>query len=425
MALFKTKDSEAKAGVMGINHADSETLHVRPIHPFPARMAPSIAWENLISLDKKPSRILDPMLGSGTTAVIARSLGHFAVGFDSDPLSVLIAAIWCADVNKETLFREAKLVLDHASHIEEKLKTRQAYPAKSDKETRAFVRYWFDKTSRRQLASLSSAISSVNNYYLRSSFWCAFSRTIITKKLGVSLAMDISHSRPHKVYTTAPLKPFDGFLPSVRSMTRGLVFATKGCDFPSAQIMRGDARRIPLSNGCIDLVITSPPYLNAIDYMRGHKLSLIWMGYPVNYLRDVRSTNIGAERALKMHNQEDFLAETLSEMGDIQHLSDRTKSMFLRYIFDMNAVISEISRVLVKNGLAVIVVGDSTINGVFVKNSNAIVALAKKHGLQLTSLQKRELPEHRRYLPPPSHDKAGPNLRNRMREEVIVNLVLE
>src|SRR3712207_7608036 len=42
--------------------------------------------------------------------------------------------------------------------------------------------------------------------------------------------------------------------------------------------------------------ITSPPYLNAIDYLRGHRLSLVWLGYRIGDLRLTRAVSIGAER---------------------------------------------------------------------------------------------------------------------------------
>ena len=63
---------------------------IHPIHPFPARMAPSIVWNNLPDSGKF-LRVLDPMAGSGTSLVIAKARGYQAVGCDTDPLAVLIA----------------------------------------------------------------------------------------------------------------------------------------------------------------------------------------------------------------------------------------------------------------------------------------------------------------------------------------------
>jgi hypothetical protein len=48
---------------------------------------------------------------------------------------------------------------------------------------------------------------------------------MITKSMGASLAMDISHSRPHRAYDFAPLRPFNKFLQSVDVVLRGTPFA--------------------------------------------------------------------------------------------------------------------------------------------------------------------------------------------------------
>ena len=49
-------------------------------------------------------------------------------------------------------------------------------------------------------------------------------------------------------------------------------------------------------------MVTSPPYLNAIDYMRGHKMSLVWMGWTIGALRDVRGEAVGVERMTGQRN---------------------------------------------------------------------------------------------------------------------------
>jgi tRNA G10 N-methylase Trm11 len=67
----------------------TQKAQIRPVHPFPARMAPSIVWDALPKTGKSVN-ILDPMSGSGTTLVCARSRGHRAIGCDTDPLALLI-----------------------------------------------------------------------------------------------------------------------------------------------------------------------------------------------------------------------------------------------------------------------------------------------------------------------------------------------
>jgi SAM-dependent methyltransferase len=380
-------------------------------------MASSIVWRRLRRV-KKPSRVLDPMAGSGTTVVISRLLGHRALGFDTDPLALLIAEAWSADVDRAAIVRMAPRILARAIAKSRTMPFRDAYPAGADEETRSFIRYWFDRTNRRQLTALAFEISRLRNKTQRTFFWCAFSRLIITKSMGASLAMDVSHSRPHKAYDVAPLRPFNKFLQSVEVVLRGAPFVDDQ-EHPRAVVCKGDARRLPIRSGTVDYVITSPPYLNAIDYLRGHKFSLVWMGYRVGDIRKLRSTSVGAE--LSAHpDQQAFVARAVSEMGSVQLLEPRIKGMLARYVVDMNKVVAEISRVLKKGGEAVLVVGDSTIRDIFVQNSRCLVFLGERNGLRLQSTRRRSLPDNRRYLPPPGHKVSGKQLRARMRKEVVL-----
>ena len=107
--------------------------------------------------------------------------------------------------------------------------------------------------------------------------------------------MDLSHSRPHKVFARAPVKPFSKFLSAVETVVSNCPQSNGTPVRPVASVKQGDARRLDVASGSIDLVLTSPPYLNAIDYMRCSKFSLVWMGYNVDRLRKIRGDSVGAE----------------------------------------------------------------------------------------------------------------------------------
>src|ERR1051326_6303195 len=127
-----------------------ETVGRRPIHPFPARMAPGIALEAL-GESKTPLRVLDPMAGSGTVLAVARAKGHRAFGVDLDPLAVMLAGVWTRTIDAEEDNDKAEEVLDRAKAEFKKLSSAQAYPTDSNEETRDFIRYWFDSHARKQL----------------------------------------------------------------------------------------------------------------------------------------------------------------------------------------------------------------------------------------------------------------------------------
>jgi DNA modification methylase len=385
-------------------------------------MAPSIVWDCLPD-NGRPLRVLDPMAGSGTTLVSARAKGHQALGCDTDPLALLIARAWCSDIYPDKLSHCARLVLDRARRFAERLSPEEAYPSYTDDETRKFMSFWFDDKNRIQLTALSKCISRVHDSDEKTLLWIAFSRLVITKKSGVSLAMDVSHSRPHRKYQKAPVSPFDKFLQAVDYINRKAPFRNDNIKAAPAIVRKGDARALPFRSNSVDIVITSPPYLNAIDYIRGHKLSLVWMGHSIKSLRLVRSGNIGSERSLYL-DETNELMNILKRMGDIDKLDRRHRGMIMRYLDDMSHVISECGRVLRDDGQAVFVIGNSSIRGVYVKNSEALIDLAQKSGFKLSSKTVRPLLESRRYLPPPNSEKSGRKMKNRMREESILRFIV-
>jgi len=384
---------------------------LRPVHPFPARMAPEIALTGLKSSRKL--RVLDPMAGSGTSIVLARILGHFAIGYDQDPLALLVAKTWCSRVNESKLRSALETTVAFARA---RWTAFGPYPPSADSETRRFVRYWFDLQTRKKLAALAAAISRNKNQVLRTQLWCAFSRLIIVKDNGVSLARDVSHSRPHRSYERAPADPFIQFSKAGEYIIKSLLVLPTSAG--TVRLRRADARNLPTKAGSIDLVITSPPYLNAIDYLRGHKMSLVWMGYSIRWVRDLRSNSIGAEVGHSEIPEE--LLSARRAIGRVRGLNPRIERMVNKYIVDMNFVMAEIGRVLRPRGKAIVVIGNSTLRGSFLKNSDLIVELGRMHGLKLANWKRRQIPVSKRYLPPPSSQPSATPLASRMRTEVVI-----
>ncbi len=391
-----------------------------PVHPFPARMAPGIALEAL-GKSKNPLRVLDPMSGSGTVLAVARANGHHAIGVDLDPLAVLLAGVWTRTVNAQAVSDKAAEVLDRAYSAFAPMTTGQAYPADSDVPTRKFIRYWFDDYARRQLTALSAAIGRVHDDRVRDVLWCGFSRLIITKSSGASLAMDLSHSRPHKEFDRAPVKPFSKFLSAVETVVSNCPRRNGTPVGPVSVVKRGDARRLDIATGSIDLVLTSPPYLNAIDYMRCSKFSLVWMGYNVDRLREIRGDSVGAEASSEAAMETPWVQALIKQLGLAKKLSDHDRGLLARYAHDMGGALAEVSRVLKAGGRAVYVVGDSTVRGTFIRNSAIVAAVAQENGLTLESRHSRTLPANRRYMPPPKRGAASSSIEARMRREVVLS----
>jgi hypothetical protein len=375
-------------------------------------MAPELALNALKSLSPG-SIVLDPMSGSGTVLRQAVELGHKALGFDVDPLAILMTHVWTTPIEEEVLARECGLVLKDAALVDLR---KQRLPW-VDRETETFMKYWFGDLQRRDLYRIAWVFHTrrLSNLGERrraavNALMVAFSRIIVTKDQGASLARDTSHSRPHKVAEESTYDVFSGFERSVAALGARLRSTFPG----SSTVGFGDARRVLLRGRSVDAVLTSPPYLNAIDYMRGHRLALIWLGYSLSQLRTIRSTSIGAER--RCFNADQKRDDVGASMLGASDVPDRLRFMVQRYAGDLISMMSEISRVLKEGGKATIVVGNSCLKGVFVENAKGVRLAGSLAGLTLTDLVERDLPASSRYLPIPT---SG-SLSKRMRTEVVL-----
>ena len=397
-----------------------ETLGRHPIHPFPARMAPGIALDALGESDQ-PLRVLDPMMGSGTVLAVARANGHRAFGYDIDPLAVLLARVWTTAIDQGAFLNKADDILKRAKYQFDLIDAERAFPIGCDEETRDFVRYWFDGRARRQLLALSRAIKGVRETSVREALWVTFSRLIITKSAGASLAMDLSHSRPHKSFSRAPVLPFDKFLSAAEVVASNCPHdGQESPRGPATVVKHGDARKMKIAPRSIDVVLTSPPYLNAIDYMRCSKFSLVWVGYSVGEIRTIRGESVGAETKSIEAQECDWVATAIRRLRLEPELSERDEGLLARYAWDMEKSLREAHRVLKVGGRAVYVVGNSTSRGTFIRNSSIVTAAAREAGFELYAQHVRTLPANRRYLPPPKAKSSADTLDARMRQEVVL-----
>jgi DNA modification methylase len=394
-----------------------QELDPPPLHPFAARMPRKVAEHLVGALTGSGDTVLDPMAGSGTTLVAARRLGRIAVGVERDPLAVLIARTATRAFSSSDLAGLKQRILERARSVARKrerpLRMRESLPA----EDRAFLKYWFPEESVRQLFSLAAAIRSEPDPAQRDFAWVVFSTLIIAKVAGASRALDLPRSRPHKDDAKMIVLPFDAWQRRFDAVHQRLPFADTAIG-PEATIVVGDARALPPEVRTADLVLTSPPYLTAIDYLRGHKFSLVWMGHRIDALRALRGTMVGTERGLWTPDGLPPAIETRLEQEITPH---RQRAILRRYLSDLRKILGEIERVLTTTGIAVVVAGPNIVASREPDAAAVVGHLANSVGLRVIGSATRALSVARRSLPPPSWMGQNP-LALRMQHEVIIAL---
>lgn len=390
---------------------------MKHVHPFPARMAPEIALDELSTL-RKNAVVLDPMSGSGMVLAQAAKLGLQAHGVDLDPLAKMISSVGATPVSVLSVNRALDLLLSRCRADAESGREAGLDWIDGDPRTAKFIDFWFAQKQASQLRLLSYhlMVEPVSrNPATLNLLKVAVSRLIVTKEPKASLARDTAHSRPHRWITENDFDIFDALDDSVSHVLK--VLEQTAPKVP-AKTYLGDARKLSrIADRSIDCVVTSPPYLNAIDYMRGHKLSLVWWGHSVSALTRIRLSAIGTEKAKEIAANKWFSA--LSKKYGWDGLPAKSQAVLKQYYFDLSAQLVETARVLKAKGKATYVVGNSNVRGIYVPNHQLLISAAEQSGLELIGSSEREIPEHKRYLPTP---KAMQNaLGGRMRTEHILS----
>ena len=398
------------------------------LHPFAARFPHGLAGHFINGLTRPGDTVLDPMCGSGITLLEGWQAGRNVIGVDLDPLARRQSIARTTALDPHAVRAAGHLALRRAADFYAGICS-PADPLGAindalDAGTREFLDYWFFPETQRELAALVLAIRAEPDSDLRNLLEVVFSSTIVTKSGGVSRARDLAHTRPHRVADKAPRRPIRLFATLIdRAADAYATAETTGAG--QSRVIAGDARDLPLSDSSIDLIVTSPPYANALDYMRAHKFSLAWLGDAIPSLSGLRARYIGSEsgRVDRPAAQLPRSAQTVVEQVAAK---DAPKSRVLRrYFADMSAAIEEMSRVLRPGAVAVIVVGPSTMRGVLVPTHRCLADLALQAGLDVVKVAPRNLDRDRRMMPARNGDQAGTaaGIEQRMHTEYIIGTV--
>ena len=387
-------------------------------HAFAAKFPPQLPRLFIEGLTAPGEVVLDPMMGSGTTLLEAYLLDRQAIGYDLDPLAIQQSQVNITWINPELLTRTAyDLIVQAKTWLATAKDPAQLLHDRYTPKAVEFIQYWFLPETQLQLLALIQAIEELPEGPVRHFMEVTFSSIIVTKSGGVSMARDLAHSRPHRVINKTPRDAVQQFEARVRKNIRSIAALPRKEHLPI--IRQGDARQLSLEDNSVDLVVTSPPYANAIDYMRAHKFSLVWFGNRIEELATLRSKYIGAERI------SGALTEALPLRAEaiISRLTvlDSSKARVLRkYYNDMQAAIRQMFRVLRPNRPVIIIVGSSTMRGIDVETHHCLADLASGVGFDLVGVVERRLDRDKRMMPARFGAKGGNGIEERMHREYVI-----
>ncbi len=415
-------------------------------HSFPAKFPPQLPNLFIQELTLPGEIVLDPMVGSGTTMVETCFTGRRGIGFDIDPLALRIARVKTTPLSK-------KIILDYGNKIYQTAKT-EIYDNKEsiavyldryfDLKTKEFVDYWFLRETQLELIALRRQIDKIQENEIKTFFDVVFSSIIITKSGGVSLALDLGHTRPHKVkalldsqgniiqsiadtdfdltkkkYFSKHIKSaLEEFRKKVNQNINSLIHLNKTHYKP--YILYSDSQRMSLSNNTVDLIVTSPPYAsNAIDYMRAHKFTLVWFGNRIEELTSKRNEYIGSE-STNNYSFEDLPSFTYNKIQQLSEIDANRGRVLKRYFSEMKKTLTEMYRILKPGKSAIVVVGSSIMKGMDTETQKCLKEIGEAIGFQEPVIGERKLDRNKRMLPASKKTDLSSQIQQRMHVEYVI-----
>ena len=395
MGLLKTSEIPYKGLIpfeQGYIISDNNVAYLtHNIHKFPSKFIPQIpSWAIKRHLRKEKGKsILDPMCGSGTTLVESILASHNAYGIDIDPLARLITKV------KVTLLGEKRLRAV-CNDVIEKIKVRKQGIFRPCLPT---LRHWFNEKTINDLGIIRDTIEEYKDEKDIYDFLIVTMSSIIRKVSNAdneSQKTYVSHTNPK---IPPPAKP--EFIKNLQSYSDRIIEFSKRVPkgTKSSILEDADARFVEKAldqnalDG-IDLAITSPPYIKAIDYIYTQMAEYFWIGDFFG-LANQKSQNEYKRKYIgtKMVYADVYSELKLTGFASIDTLIENIykknkKFAYITYKFfeDMRANLESMHEVLKENAHYIMVVGDCSVAGERISVRNLIVDVARSVGYTLEDL---------------------------------------
>ncbi len=263
----------------------STTYGTFAIYKYPAKFIPQVIAYVLKNYAKPGMKIFDPFAGYGTTGLVARIYGYDYELWDLNPIIEVI--------HKTTTLKKSLKTQDLIELLEEIKKSQKEFiPNWSN------LNYWFPKEF---LLLLSKAWGFAHSLPEDTKYF------FLIPLLNTTRYFSWSDETVHKLYKSKySRKKVENLLEGnwetrFYRMLRDEVFKlfNKICEYEKLdpksvnfKIKSGVDTLETRLDEAVNILITSPPYLQAQEYIRSTKLELFWLGYTEDYIKNLSKKEI-------------------------------------------------------------------------------------------------------------------------------------
>ncbi|MFQ6127195.1 MAG: DNA methyltransferase [Candidatus Heimdallarchaeota archaeon] len=343
---------------------------IHSLHKWYGKLIPAIPRWAIREFSKPGDTVLDPFCGSGTTLIEAILNERKAVGIDIDPLACLISKVKTTPINTINTKESIHRVLQGAKEVEE-----VAHPDFPN------LDYWFNPSVIKGLAKLLYLIKQETNKDIRDFLLVCFSSIIRKVSLADPKFLITARSKHRekigqKLTEEGVFKRFADtcrvYLGYIRSLPSTI---------QHVEIHNADTRYFDYNNH-YDLVVTNPPYVGAVDYVRAMRLERYWLELVAHDL-SLQRVSMGYQR-----NSDIQYGPTNIEIIDakLEKVKKKAKNAYrtlIAYFNDMELCFTRINQSLKDSSNIVIKIGDIKLGRTDIGLGEFLIALVEKMGWNL------------------------------------------
>lgn len=331
-------------------------------------------------------------MGSGTTAIEASALGCRVFGLEVDPYARLISDVSVHAFSLDELQRLDKMHRAICEQFHECSPNPEYVPSLHN------IEYWFEQENFTHLLKLKTLINSLSpGGIVRKFFLILLADVVRAASKAERQSLKPYISRRFRKKRAQVLEEFKKAYLKYRNAIANSKRVLKGGDITWGE---GDATEFAIPSK-VEVAITSPPYINAMDYVRCIKLESAWTGTGTDdSLDNLRSNQIGEARRAKSICVSGRVTEiagphmTYLEATDFQRW--RTS---LAYFHDILMNLLQVNRCLAPGGTYHMIVGDSVIRGTKVPTHRITAELAESVGFTWAHYFRYPIKDHRTSIP--------------------------
>ncbi|WP_307983583.1 modification methylase [uncultured Helicobacter sp.] len=371
------------------------------LHKYPATMLPQIGYELLKEFKAKKTALLDPYCGSGSSFISGLEYGikHF-VGFDLNPLAILISKAKLNYIERESLLREKAKLLENMVKI---IEVKKANITNID--------FWIEKQAQVDLALIFHHLNNTKEWNIKNLFLLAFSETLreasYTRNNEFKLfrMKDYENYKPntHKIFKEKLDSLIDDYLSFYQHKIKNITHNITNSSFTN-------------TTEKFDTILTSPPYGDSKTTVAYGQFSTFINEYlGVKNARKLDSQLLGGKKSKELYNR-GIMQEYIKEIAKID--SKRALEVSSFYV-DLERSILKLINVLNVGAKTFFVVGNRQVKKIQLPTDKFIAEVFCNNGFKHLTTIRRKISNKAMPLKNSPTNKAG-ILSSTMNEEWIV-----